>query len=166
LALVGRGGAVLAALLCVTEVRLGGIVVGLGGIVEVAALPEFAEHVTTKEFDFAGVINRGGFNEFGALIVEEADANGDDVAVVDIAGQKEASVILADFVLIELEADILLVGFADRLDDRVELEEVSHGEVGVLNLLEEAAGDDGVGSGGQVAGSPGEFFGLATLLLE
>ena len=98
-----------------------------------AGFPEIAEHVAADEFDLWFVVNGGIGDEFGDLIFFDAYGNSGNVAVVDVAGQENLGVFLADFVFIELEADVLLVGFADSLDGGVEFEHFIGWEVGVLN---------------------------------
>ena len=129
-------------------------------------MPEVAKHVAADDFDFF-LVGAGAVHEvFGNFVFKQAMANGDDVALMNIALEEELGVFLADFIFSELEVDVLLVGFADGLDGGMEFEEVSGGEVGVLDGLEEAVGDDGIGSGGEVAGSAGIFFGVAVMMFD
>lgn len=69
-----------------------------------------------KEFDFKSVIDGGGFDLFGAFIVHEAHACGDDVALVFIAHQEEKTFSLTDPIVFIFEAGTVVFAGEDGFD--------------------------------------------------
>jgi hypothetical protein len=132
-------------------------------------LPEVAEEMNAHEFDFFLVTDVCGFDEGDPVVVPDAKGDGDDVAMVDVALEQEMGVALADFAFIELEVDVLLVGFAEGVDGGEQFEEFFMGEflggIGVERLVE-AMGGKGGSAGGQAAGGAEESAGVMGIGFE
>lgn len=94
-----------------------------------AGLPELRKHVTAQKFDFLSVGGGGGFDLFSAVIAEEAQADGDNVALVLVALKKDLVVSLADPGLRVLEPDVILFGFEESGNSEGGFSEVIGGEV-------------------------------------
>jgi len=127
-------------------------------------LPEVAEDVTSEEFDFGGVIEGAGLDEAGAFVLEETEANGDDVALVLVAHEENLGLFLADFPFGELEADVVLVGLDEGGDGGGNFEGVARGAFvwgnGFEKFQDLAGGDGGSATGKTPAGGVHEVGGV------
>jgi len=85
------------------------------------------------EFDFHGVVDGGSFDELGAVVVEQAKANGGIVALIAVAGEEELLIALLEAGFFVFQADLLLVGLNEFNDRSESFEEIIGREVGVLD---------------------------------
>lgn len=129
-----------------------------------AGFPEVAKDIEAKEFNFFGVITIGGFDFFGALVAQQVEANGDDVALVFIAHEKESSFFLSDSFIFVLETGAILLGGKDGFDGSdnffVIVEGVFFGSGGLDELIEAAGNDGGSATGQGPAAGAGNAFGI------
>ncbi len=115
-----------------------------------------------EEFNLFRVIDVSGFDLFGPLVAEEAQANGNDIALVFIAHQQELSLPLTNAFVGHFETIAILFDIQERFEGGDDFDEVVEarffGTAGI-NQLEELAGNDGgraTGKGG--APAAGNFF--------
>jgi hypothetical protein len=107
--------------------------------------------VSPEHFDFDGIAEGAGINEFGAFVMEGAAGDGNDIALVLVAHEEELGVFLADFAFRELEANAILIGLEEGGDGRGGFEGVARGAFVFGNGFEEVQ-DLGGGDGGSAPG--------------
>ncbi len=123
--------------------------------------------MTANEFDFFGVVAGGGFDEFDAVVVDDAERDGGNIALVLVAGEEELLVALLDADFLMLKADAVMVGFEEGDDGGEDFEEVGGGGYFAgADGLEEAVGGDGGGAGSEAAGGPGEAAGVTGMFFD
>ena len=125
--------------------------------------------MAAEQFDFLGITGGRGFDLFGAGIAEETEADGGFVALLFIALKDEGEVVLAEALLREGDAIVVVLAFAEGGSGGRQFEEFIG--IGVFNVngveeFEDFAGGNAGGGrgeagdaarGGDIGGVAGEF---------
>jgi hypothetical protein len=90
-----------------------GVMMGGVGNGDGARFPEVAEHMDAEEFDFFEVVARGAFNVFSPLVAEEAEANGNLIALLFVALEDELEIALAEAFPGQPEANFGMFAFLE-----------------------------------------------------
>jgi len=134
-----------------------------------ARFPQMVVHVVAEEFDFFGVGGGGGGDLFCPGIVEEAEGEGDGVALLFVTLEKELHVVLAQTLIGQPDAGVVLFHFLKDGSGGGAFDEiVGIGVFGVGSFeeFEDFAGGNGGGGGSELAiGGIGHFDGVTAKLV-
>jgi hypothetical protein len=111
-----------------------------------------AVEVNAKGFDFFGVAPGRGFDGFGAGVFEDAEGDGDGVALLLIALEEELHIALPQAHIGNFDAGIVLLFFAEDANGGGAVGEfggIGFGGVEVLEEFEDFTGGEGGGGGGE-----------------
>ena len=86
--------------------------------------PEIAKEVAAQDFDLFAIVGAASFNPFGAGIVQQAEANGRDIALVFVPRHQEILIPLPQPLFLVLEADVALLGVEQRRSRKSHLDQV------------------------------------------